>query len=240
MLPSTINTTAIQQLRHPLIAERIKELREQTVSTAVMDRAGVIQLITEIATADASELMRLEVRNCRHCWGVGYAFQWMHPEEYAYQCATISDLNAREQARYQADLARGVRREAPIERELPDDRGGYGWVKNAHPNEACPECHGDGIETPRFKDTRKLKGSAKRLFAGIERTKDGFKMHTRDQKHALELLARVVKAVPDDKAPTVNMQVNNAPGGTVQTAVVMPADPLAAAAAYQELMKGTT
>lgn len=229
---------AQELMKHPLISEQIRAARESTVSAAVMDRAGVIQLITEIATADASELMQLEIRNCRHCWGVGFAFQWMHPDEYAYQCAQISDQNARAQARYQADLARGVRRESPVEAALPDDAGGYGFVKNNEPNPACPECHGDGIETPRFKDTRKLKGAAKRLFAGIERTKDGFKMHTRDQKHALELLAKVVKAVPDDKTPTVNMQVNNAPGGTVQTAVVMPNDPLAAATAYQELMKG--
>lgn len=239
MLDTTIGRNAHALIKDAKIAAEITERREATVNAAVMDRAGVVQLITEIATASAADLMRLEVRNCRHCWGAGHKFQWVSPEEYAFTCAKVSDLNARAQQDWAEAIERGTRLPQPKDRPLPDDDGGYGWVKNAHPNPACPECHGDGIETPRFKDTRLLKGPARRLFAGIERTKDGFKMHTRDQKHALQLLAQITGAVKTD-GPTVNMQVNNAPGGTVQTAVVMPADPLAAATAYAELMKGTT
>jgi phage terminase small subunit len=60
---------------------------------------------------------------------------------------------------------------------------------NADPHPECPECGGHGIETPLIADTRKLKPSGRRLYAGVQKTKDGLKVIMRDQDAALSNLS---------------------------------------------------
>lgn len=237
MLPATINNTACLLLKQPKIAERVQEHRERTANVAAMDRAGVLALITEIATADASKLTEVQVRCCRHCWGVGHMKQWKNQMEFAFALAEAQDRDAAQLAAWQKDVAIGSKRPQPDPIPLPVDVGGYGFDVTASPNPECPVCLGEGHEIVKVNDTRKLKGAAKRLFAGAKRTKDGIEVFMRDQKHALDLLARAHGIVKPD-GPNVNVGVNaSAPGGTVQT-VVIAADPLDAARQYQELMRG--
>jgi len=235
MLSTTVGRNAHGMLRNSKIAAEITLRQEQASNAAVLDRAGVINLITEIATADASQLSEIQIRNCRHCWGNGHHFQWMTETEYGFACAEVMDRNVAAQAAWRADVELGSKRPQPTEEPMPSDKGGYGFNVSASPNPECPKCLGDGIEHIRLKDTRKLKGAAKRLFAGVKRTKDGVEIKTRDQAHALTLLAKVHKIDVADTPPQPGVNINNAPGGQV---VIMPADPLQAARTYQELMKG--
>lgn len=239
MLASTVGNNASVLLKHAAIKQRIQELQEQSANAAVLDRAGVLALITEIATADASKLTEVQVRCCRHCWGVGHRKQWKNPMEWSFALAEAQDREAAQMAAWEKDAAIGSKRPRPDPIPLPEDTGGYGFDVTASPNPECPVCLGEGHEVVKVKDTRKLKGAAKRLFAGAKRTKDGIEVFMRDQKHALDLLARAHGIVKPD-GPNVNVGVNaSAPGGTVQT-VVIAADPLDAARQYQELMRGTS
>lgn len=236
MLPTTINNRASELIRDGAIAGRVAELREQTTNATVLDRAGVLNLITEIATADASQLSEIQVRCCRHCWGVGHRKQWKNEIEFGFALAEVMDRNAARQTAWEKDAAIGSKAPQPEPDPLPSDAGGYGFDVTAGPNPECPVCLGDGHEVVRVKDTRKLKGAAKRLFAGAKKTKDGIEVFARDQKHALDLLARAHGIVKDGAAaPTVNVGVN-AQGA--QSVTVVAADPLEAARQYQELMRG--
>lgn len=67
------------------------------------------------------------------------------------------------------------------------------------PNPACAACKGRGIESVRVADTRRLKGAAKRLYAGAVMTRDGVKVLMRDQDAALANLSKYLGMVVDRK-----------------------------------------
>lgn len=60
----------------------------------------------------------------------------------------------------------------------------------ADPNLNCESCGGEGRRKIFYEDTRKLKGPAKRLYAGVQKTAGGIKVITRDQDRALENLSK--------------------------------------------------
>lgn len=121
----------------------------------------------EIANADVNELVELRRECCRHCYGFGHQYQWT-----------------------EAEYSRAVDQAVESGKPAPDGMGGFGFDANRPPAKDCPECHGQGWERAHIHDTRKLKGGARRLYAGIQKTKDGFKLLTRDQDAALTNLAR--------------------------------------------------
>jgi phage terminase small subunit len=234
MLPATINNKAWELTNNAAVKARFEFLREMATERTVLQKADVINLITEIATADATQLSELQVRGCRHCWGVGYRYQWASAIEYAFRCAEVIDQNAKAERRHQMMQAQTNKQVAQFEpTDLPGDEGGYGFQVMREPNPECPSCLGEGLEVVRFKDTRHLKGKNKRLFAGIKKTKDGIEIKTRNQDAALDMLAKI-HGVYAPEAP--------APAGTVingdGTTVIVSKDPLEAARMYQELMKG--
>jgi len=58
------------------------------------------------------------------------------------------------------------------------------------PNPGCGKCHGEGVVQPWFRDTRRLTGDARLLFAGVKTTKDGIEVKVHDQMRATEMVAR--------------------------------------------------
>lgn len=58
------------------------------------------------------------------------------------------------------------------------------------PNPGCRICKGDGVGNAFIHDSRNLKGAARRLFNGVQMTKDGFKVLLLDRDKALENVAR--------------------------------------------------
>lgn len=237
MLPSTINNRARELLKNGRIAERLSDIREQTTNAAVIDRAGVLALITEIATASATDLSEVQVRCCRQCWGVGHKYQWKNETEFGFALADVMDQHAAAVKAWERDVELGSKRPEPECPPLPDNAGGYGFDVFAGPNPECPKCLGEGHVHTVFKDTRKLKGGARRLFAGVKQTKDGFEVKTRDQDAMVKILANEFGIGKEPTAPgtTVNVGVN-AQGA--QQVTVVAVDPLEASRQYQELMKG--
>lgn len=61
------------------------------------------------------------------------------------------------------------------------------------PDPNCEDCHGDGHEVVRFKDTRTLSPAAARLYAGVKWGRDGKEILLKDQQRALESLGKHLK-----------------------------------------------
>lgn len=235
MLSTTINRNAHEMLKLPTVSARIQQSRDATTSTATINRAGVLSLITEIATASAADLMEVNIRCCRHCWGVNFAYQWKNDAEFGYKVAEALDVTARERRQWEKDRDLGSKRPEPEAQPVPTDIGGYGFDVFAKPNPDCPRCLGEGHTTTRLKDTRELKGAARRLYAGVKQTKEGIEVKTRDQDKMIALLAKEF-GIAKDVAPTINVGVGvNAQGA--ENVTVVSVDPQEAARQYQELMK---
>jgi hypothetical protein len=54
----------------------------------------------------------------------------------------------------------------------------------------CPACHGRGYLRVCLTDSRKVKGAARRLYAGVKQTQNGIEVKMRDQDAALLNIAK--------------------------------------------------
>ena len=149
------------------IAAAIREHVENCRVRSEITVEAILRRWWEIANVDVNELVELRRECCRHCYGVAHQYQWT-----------------------EAEYARAVDQAVESGKPAPDGMGGFGFDANREPNPHCPECHGNGWERAHIHDTRKLSPAARRLYAGIQKTKDGFKVLTWDQAAALTNLAR--------------------------------------------------
>lgn len=156
-----------QLLKRPHIRRAIDEHKENIRVKSEITVEAILRRWWEIANADVNELVEMRRECCRHCWGAGHGYQWT-----------------------EAEYMRAVDQAVESGKPAPDGMGGFGFDANREPNPHCPECHGNGWERAHIHDTRKLSPAARRLYAGIQKTKDGFKVLTRDQDAALTNLAR--------------------------------------------------
>jgi phage terminase small subunit len=156
-----------ENLKKPEIVAAIAEAQAARADRTAITADRVLRHWFDIATADANELSEMRRVNCRHCWGEGHAYQWT-----------------------EAEFENACRTAAKGEQAEPENIGGLGFDRTRPPHPDCTECMGEGHETDFFHDTRKLKGGARLLYAGIKRTKDGFELKTRDQDKAMENVAR--------------------------------------------------
>ncbi|KPH67549.1 terminase small subunit [Novosphingobium sp. ST904] len=151
------------------IAAAQRALSERTEITQDM----VLERWWQIATADPNDLVQFRRTCCRYCYGQGHAYQWIDAEEFA--------------AAVRATMAAAGSDEP---RALPKDDGGFGYDNKADPHSECPQCFGEGNAEIHAKDTRKLKGAARLLYAGAKLTQAGFEIKMMDQGKALENVAR--------------------------------------------------
>lgn len=172
----TAGQQAHELLKNIEIAARIEERKEEVAALAEIDAAWVLRQWKQIATADANELTQLRRVCCRYCHGFDHQYQWTEGE-----------------------YARAVDKAVESEKPAPDGMGGFGFDLNAEPHPDCPECGGLGEELVHIADTRKLKGSARRLYAGVKKTKDGLQVITRDQDAALANISRYLGMLVDRK-----------------------------------------
>ena len=150
------------------VSGRMAERQERTEITQDM----VLRRYWDIATADQNELAQYRRTCCRYCWGEEHGYQWVDESEYQ------KALDSQEEG---ADGALPP---------PPDLSGGFGFDAAKDPAAECPRCHGEGIGQPFFADTRKLRGPARLLYAGIKQTKEGIEIKTHDQIVALNQVAR--------------------------------------------------
>lgn len=229
MSDETIGRTAHALTKHRKIDAIYKKATEGSVQAAVMDRMEVMRHLVQIAEADPSRVVTHRRICCRHCYGIGHAYQWRDPEEYYETLAKAMDDHARatQRAAKAGDPAPAV--------ELPTDAGGYGWRKPNKPHPDCPRCYGEGFGDVFIRDMDDLTGPERRLIAGIKQTKEGIEIKMRDQDGALNTIAQVLKMLVQ------RSEVSGPDGGPVPMAVlnaVMPLDPTQASQLYQKIMEG--
>lgn len=179
---------ASRLLARPNIAAAIAAAMAERAQRVSISADAVLTRLWAIATADPNELSQLRRVCCRHCHGIGHAYQWRDAAEFARAAA----------------LAK--RRRQPE----PDDAGGYGYQPKAPPHPGCPECNGDGEADVHLADTRGLTGAARALYAGAKATRDGLEVKMHDQMRALELVGKHLGLFRD------KVEVTGANGGPIE------------------------
>jgi phage terminase small subunit len=184
----------------PRIVAAIEKRQQELAARAALTVDWVLNEWREIASADPSEIIYSRLECCRHCYGVGHRYQWT---EFEYAQAVEIALAHR----------CGSKCKKPCEiRVPPDGLGGFGFSPHIGPAANCPVCHGDGYERVMLSDIRKLKGPARRLFAGIKKTKEGVEVKFRDQDGALKNIASFLGMMIERK------QIGGPGGGPIPVA----------------------
>lgn len=166
-----------------------------------------------VVRADPRELVEHWRVPCRHCWGHDHRFQY-------------TDIELRDAV----TTHRAAQMKLPERDRVEfDDQGGGGYTINRDPwrgpdfiefmerhraqaglppfeleansDHSCPRCFGHGEPYAYFHDTRHLSADAATLYLGIETTRHGVKMLTRDKAQAEQLLARHLGALEPEARP---------------------------------------
>lgn len=194
--PHTVNTAAHRLLAHPDVAARIEELRNLAESKTVMRARELLGDLLDIATADPNELIRHSRVNCRHCRGVGHAYQWQDAE-WSIKAAMAMD----------AEMA------------PPRDDGGFGYDPTLPPVPTCPLCFGQGVAVVDVANTNELTGKARKLYKGIKLKGDGsLEVLMHDQADARKELAKIFGIYADGKGRGIDLSAPPAELGSNATA----------------------
>lgn len=204
MSDASIASAVTQLLANPLMIEFLEELSESAARVASLNVAWVLDQYMKIATADVRELMETRRICCRHCHGIGHAYQWTDGNEWAEAVAAAMDYND--------SIDSNSKKDPRKPKEIPSNAGGFGYWRSKPPHNDCPKCHGEGNLDVFFHDVRNLKGPAKLLYAGVKQTANGFEIKTRDQDGALNFLAKYLGI--DIKS----LQVSGPKGGPIGVA----------------------
>lgn len=176
--PKSAHDSAFQLLSNSEIMQAVEDKARERLSVAELSIAWVLHQWKQIAEADPSELIRVELECCHYCYGVDHNFQWTEPEY-------------REQLYFSARHECGMRCKSPCRLAVPPNAaGGFGFDPRRPPLSDCPVCAGKGVERVKLAATRHVKGSARRLFAGVKQTKDGIEIKMRDQDAALQNISK--------------------------------------------------
>lgn len=169
------------------VAAAIAEGRSKIESKAMLDAEGIVNLWTQLATADPNELTQHIHAPCRYCYGIDHQYQWKTEREFkTCQASVVFDLFKDDDLRDKA-MAGLI-----IDPRIPEDVGGYGYRLTDPPNPDCPECSGLGIEVTRMADTRKLSPAARLLYDGVKETKQGIEIKMQDRGKAVENIAKTL------------------------------------------------
>ncbi len=169
---------AFELLKHTEIQDAIQDKLAERLEIAELSIDWVLRQWKKIAEADPSELCWTEVECCRYCYGEAHSYQWTQPEfREALHIATLHQCNTKCKQPCRLSVA-------------PDYSGGFGFDPRKAPVPDCPVCAGKGVERVRIADTRHVKGSARRLYAGAKQTKDGIEIKMRDQDAALQNISK--------------------------------------------------
>jgi len=189
--PHSAGAQAFPLLQNPEIAQEIEIRIREIASARAITAEWVLQQWRDIASADPNELIYLDVECCRHCYGLNFEYQWTE-HEYKVLCRECSEHICNPKC------------EQPLcGRKFPPLAiGGFGFTPHKSPNPDCPICYGKGNEVVRLCNTRKASGPARRLYAGIKKTKDGIEIKTRDQDGALKNIAQYLGMLIDKRELT--------------------------------------
>ena len=173
---NTARVLASRLLTKVDIQAAIRKARKEREIRTEISADRVIQEAWAIMTADPRELMEFVVGCCRYCWGDGHRYQRTAAE---FEADEAAHAKATEDAITAGKPVTGF-----------DPKGGNGYDKRAEPNPECPECAGEGVGRPVFKDTRKISAAAASLFAGVKETKEGFELKVHSKDAAMDKMFR--------------------------------------------------
>lgn len=183
--------SAVLYSQKPVVLEYFDALRALAAENAVLDIQRLLERDLRVVAADDAnghaELIRYVWLNCRHCWGVGGAYQWIDDAEY--QTALLQWFDAC------ASVPEG--KSAPPQ---PDSSGGFGFNSWNEPNESCRQCKGLGQQQTLVADTTKLEGAAAVLYKGVKQTQHGIEVLTQDVEKARDRLYKAAGVFKDDAA----------------------------------------
>lgn len=168
--PQSARVAATRLMKDPEVREAIAKAQAERAAKLEITADMVVERLWAIATADPNDLTQYRRTACRYCHGVGHAFQWVDEAEWHTACQ------------------RAEKRHQP----KPDNAGGYGFSEHGEINPHCPRCNGEGTGQAFFADTRRLKGSAKLLYAGVKEGRDGTELKMHDQQAALRDVAKLL------------------------------------------------
>lgn len=207
MKDSTVIQRAQELFRKPPVAARLEKHREAAAELVTMDVAQVLRDWVLLATADPNEIVQHRRSCCRHCYGIDHYYQWVEVE-------------------HALAVARAIDNKLPA----PDGSGGYGFDATKDPAPQCPVCHGEGVPVVHIADSRKLKGAARLLYAGVKQTKFGIEIQLHDQERARENIAKFLGMLRPDSS--VLIAAKNA------VVAIGTASPEDAAREYARIMQG--
>lgn len=185
--PATAGQQAFQLLQNPAVYAAIEERQREIAAAAALTPEWVLSEWRKIAFADPSELIRTEIQCCRHCYGASHEYQWT---EFDYRKA----VEAAHAHRCTHNCVHPCPKSIP-----PAGSGGFGYTPHRLPHAECPVCHGEGIERVYIADMRHVSGPARRLIAGVKKTKDGIEIKMRDQGEALKNIAQYLRMLVEPK-----------------------------------------
>lgn len=161
--PARAEVTGSETVRNRKVADAIAEAMKEREQRTEITQDMVLQRFWQLATADANDIVQYRRNCCRYCWGEKHEYQW-NEEEFLKASKRAEEDN----------------------QPPPSIGGGFGFDPLREPHRECPECGGEGYGTVHIHDTRKLKGGARLLYAGVKQTKEGLEVKMHDPVSALE------------------------------------------------------
>lgn len=168
---------AYELLSSPAVCEIINERMRQRAERVRVTQDDVLRELVDVMRADAADITEYRRECCRYCYGEGNRYQ-----RTAGEMERDRERHARENRQC---IDEGKQPLDPF-----DEKGGIGWNPRRRPRPDCQECFGEGHGKLYLRDTRTLVGGARRLFDGIEETKEGLKARIRDRGKHAELVGR--------------------------------------------------
>lgn len=175
--PVTVYQNAVRLLRHPGVAMRIEQLRDELESQVMYRARELFGDLLDIAAADPNKIVAHTKVNCRHCRGVDHQYQWREIE----WATAAADALAKEM-------------------QAPSDAGGFGFDPQLPPVETCPTCYGEGTRVVRVANTNELDNRTLKLYKGVKYKADGsIEILMHDQADARKELAKIMGIYRDGR-----------------------------------------
>lgn len=153
--PNSAEVEGSRLLRNAKVAEVVAARQSDRAHRTEITQDRVLQELWAIATADPNDLIQYRRGACSKCWQDGGEVS----EELEAQA-------------HGGALRRARKADEP-------------HITEGDPNPDCEHCHGEGAGRAFVHDTRKLTGAARKLYAGVKVTKDGFELKMHDKATAL-------------------------------------------------------
>lgn len=171
-------------LARPDIRDAIDKLAAEKVEKVGLEVEQIMHDLNDMARADANELIQLRRGACRYCHGLGHRYH-RTPREREEALADFEEMKRKLLREAETEVEKEAIKRAPF-----DEAGGVGYDPRKDPHRDCPECFGDGEQRIVAMDTRDLSPAARKLYAGVKVTKEGFEIKTHDAAAARMALAR--------------------------------------------------